>query len=153
MNEHIDDATIEIGGYRLQLTLIDLVDLTLQIQHLRWNLLDEESLRNQLDDFDALVRASSDTVADRLRELGVAPDGRISTAYMDQLFAPLPPGPLDAKTAITAFTHRLSQLGHRIRESMQILEGSDPKSEQTLRAINTEISQWTERFTTGTTGA
>ena len=147
MTEHIDDSTIEIGGYRLQLTLVDLVDLTLQIQHLRWNLIDEESLRSQLDDFDALVRASSDTVATRLRELGLAPDGRISTAYLDQLFVPLPPGPIDAETAVTAFTHRLSQLGSRIRESMQVLERHDPESEQTLRVINAEISQWTERFT------
>lgn len=143
-----DDAVIEIGGYRMQLTLIDLVDLTLQIQHLRWNLIGAETLRTQFDDFDALVRASSDAVAGRLRELGVAPDGRISTAFQDQLFDPLPPGPLNAKTAVTAFSRRLSQLGSRIRESLQALEGRDPESAQILYAITTQISQWTEQFST-----
>lgn len=142
-------AAIEIGGYRMQLTLIDLVDLTLQVQHLRWNLVEEEALRTQLDDFDALVRAGSDTVAERLRELGVAPDGRIAAAYLDQLFEPLPAGPIDAKSAVTALSHRLSQLGGRIRESLESLGEADPDSAQILQTLTAEISQWIERFKTG----
>lgn len=150
MSDHsLSDATIEIGGYRMQLTLIDLIDLTLQIQHLRWNLGEEEALRIQLDDFDALARAASDTVAERLRQLGVAPDGRIGTAYLDQLFEPLPPGPLDAKTAVTAFSHRLSQFGDRIRESLETLEEADPDSAQILHILTAEISQWAEQFNMG----
>ena len=105
--------------------------------------------RIQLDDFDALARAASDTVAERLRQLGVAPDGRIGTAYLDQLFEPLPPGPLDAKTAVTAFSHRLSQFGDRIRESLETLEEADPDSAQILHILTAEISQWAEQFNMG----
>ncbi|HZJ48683.1 MAG TPA: hypothetical protein VFD97_06590 [Acidimicrobiia bacterium] len=144
-------STTEIGGYRLQLTLVDLIDLTLQIQHLRWNLVDEEILRTKLDHFDALVRAGSDTVAGRLRELGVAPDGRIGTAYQDLLFEPLPSGPLDARSAVTAFSSRLTQFGYRVGESLQILEESDPdpESARILEALNEEIVGWAEEFTVG----
>lgn len=142
-------SATEIGGYRLQLTLVDLIDLTLQTQHLRWNLVDEERLRAKLDDFDALVRAGSDTVARRLRELGVAPDGRIGTAYQDLLFEPLPLGPLDAGTAVSAFSHRLTQFGYRVGETLQILEESeaDPESARILNALNEEIAGWAQEFT------
>ena len=152
MNGSPEEAsTTEIGGYRLQLTLVDLIDLTLQIQHLRWNLVDEETLRAKLDDFDALVRAGSDTVAGRLRELGVAPDGRISTAYQDLLFEPLPLGPLDAGSAVSAFSHRLTQFGYRVGETLQILEESDPdpESARIVEALNEEVAEWAEEFTVG----
>jgi starvation-inducible DNA-binding protein len=149
MSESDAAATTEVGGYRLQLTLVDLIDLTLQTQHVRWNLVDEESLRMQLNDFDALVRAGSDAVAGRLRELGVPPDGRIGTAYQDLLFEPLPPGPLDASRALTAFSHRLTQFGSRMSESMQILERSDPESHGVLLALHGEITQWTDRLAVG----
>jgi DNA-binding ferritin-like protein len=144
-------SATEIGGYRLQLTLVDLIDLTLQTQHLRWNLVDEETLRTKLDDFDALVRAGSDTVARRLRELGVAPDGRIGTAYQDLLFEPLPLGPLDGGTAVSAFSHRLTQFGYRVGETLQILEESDADQESAriLNALNEEIAVWAQEFTIG----
>ena len=135
------------GGYRLQLTLVDLIDLTLQTQHLRWNLLEDEAgLRSQLDDFDALARAGADTVAARLRELGVAPDGRIATASLDMLFEPVPTGPLEAPTAVEAFTHRLTQFGDRLRESLDVVAGTDPESGRVLQALDTEIVEWTASF-------
>ncbi|MBT8203023.1 MAG: hypothetical protein HKN74_01650 [Acidimicrobiia bacterium] len=135
------------GGYRLQLTLVDLIDLTLQTQHLRWNLPDDETaLRSQLDDFDALVRAGSDTVAARLRELGVAPDGRIGTASLDLLFEPLPTGPLEAAAAVAAFTHRLTQFGDRLRESLDVVIGADPESAPVLEALDAEIVEWAASF-------
>src|SRR5665811_1362371 len=74
MRENREGAeTTEVSGYRLQLTLVDLIDLALQIQHVRWNLFGEPALRTRLDDFDGLVRAGADTVAGGLRELGVPP--------------------------------------------------------------------------------
>lgn len=139
-------ATTEISGYRLQTTLVDLIDLALQIQHVRWNLRNEEELRARLDDFDALVRAGADAVAGRLRELGVAPDGRIGTAYQDLLFEPLPVGPLDRESAVVAFTHRLSQFGGRLVQSLEIIGSADPDSSSILEALNTEIMHWTESF-------
>lgn len=141
-----EEATTEISGYRLQMTLVDLIDLALQIQHVRWNLIGEPELRAQLDDFDALVRAGADSVAARLRELGIAPDGRIGTAYLDLLFEPLPEGPLDPESAVLAFTHRLSQFGGRITESLEIIGSTDPDSGSILEALNVEILRWTETF-------
>ncbi len=138
--------TTEVSGYRLQLTLVDLIDLALQMQHVRWNLFGEPALRAQLDDFDALVRAGADTVAGGLRELGVPPDGRIGTAYHDLLFQPVPSGPLDAQSAVVALSHRLNQFGGRISESLDIIGPTDPGSRSILETLNAEILRWTETF-------
>ncbi len=142
------DRTIT-AGYRLQLTLIDLLDLTLQTQHLRWNLVESNELRDQLDDFDALARASADEVAARLRAIEVPPDGRIRTAYQDLLFEPLPAGPIGPAEAIEAFVHRLNQLGSRVQESRSVLRGADVESAELLDGISEAILAWANRFATG----
>ena len=143
-----DSDRAEGAGYRLQMTLIDLMDLTLQIQHLRWNLLDEPGLRDQLDGLDALVRSGSDAVAERLRRLGVAPDGTIDAVYQDLLFEPLPAGPFDAQSAPKVFAPRLDQLDHRLRGSIAIINELDPGSADILEAIADDISGWTRRLPT-----
>ena len=73
----------------------------------------------------------------------MAPDGRIATAALDLLFEPLPAGPLESPVAIAAFTHRLTQFGERLRESLAVLSGVDPESARILEALDTEIRDWT----------
>ena len=58
--------------------------------------------------FDA-TRPGADEIAARMRTIGVAPDGRIGTAYQDLLFDPLPSGPIDLPQAMGAFTRRLTE--------------------------------------------
>jgi len=143
----IESDSVEISGYRLQSTLADLADLTLQIQHLRWNLDDDDlALRSKLDDFDALVRASADAVASGLRALGVAPDGRVGTIYRDLLFDPLPPGPFSGPGAVGALARRLTQFGSRIRESIDVLTEADDESSRLLEAISVEFFAWAEKL-------
>ena len=149
MNASLDEGAFErtadraIGaGYRLQMTLIDLIDLTLQIQHLRWNLFDEPELRTQLTDLDALVRAGSEAVAQRLSDLGVAPDGTVGAVYRDLLFEPLPSGPFDAQSAANAFGPRLSQLDHRLEGSVPILVDLDSVSADILTTIANDVAAW-----------
>jgi starvation-inducible DNA-binding protein len=140
----------EGAGYRLQMALIDLIDLALQIQHLRWNLVDEPTLRSQLDDLDCLVRAGSDAVADRLRQVGVAPDGTVAAVYQDLLFEPLPAGPFDAHSASSAFAPRLNQMDSRLRGSITIVDSLDPQSAALLETITNDISAWTRQLPTST---
>lgn len=143
-----DDSATTVGGvHRLQRVLGDLVDLTLQIQHVRWNVDDDaETLREQLDDFDALVRAGCDAIAARLRTVGVSPDGRISTVYQDLTYKPLDPGPYDQPAAIKAFTSRLTQMAKRIREAISAADDTDPESAVVLRSLSDELLTWTNSF-------
>ena len=137
---------IEGAGYRLQMTLIDLIDLTLQIQHLRWNLVGEPELRSQLNALDILVRASSDAVAQRLTQIGVAPDGTVAAVYQDLLFDPLPIGPFDAPRATKAFAPRLEQMDHRLRGSITIIDDLDAESASLLESIADDIAAWTRHL-------
>lgn len=141
VDENIE-RTVHMGGRRLQAALSDVADLILQIQHLRWNLSGEVKLRSQLDDFDALVRVGADSIARRLREMGVAPDGRVNTVHRDRPFDPLPAGPLDGGTVIEAFSRRLTQVTMRLQESVAVLEQSDPESHKVLQLLSEEILLW-----------
>jgi DNA-binding ferritin-like protein len=144
------EVATEIGGYRLQALLVDLVDLTLQLQHVRWNLpIDAQDLRVKLDDFDALTRASADTVAQRMREMGVAADGRINTLYHDMLFDRLSSGPFDPQSAVGILSTHLAQLAGRLRESAEVLQEPDPASYKVVTAVSDELLAWSERFDQG----
>lgn len=137
----------EIGGYRLQALLVDLVDLTLQLQHVRWNLpIEAQDLRVQFDDLDALTRASADTVAQRMREIGVAPDGRINTLYHDLLFDRMSSGPFEPKSAVHLLSTHLAQLAGRLRESAEVLQEPDPASYKVVTAVSDELLAWSVRF-------
>lgn len=133
--------------HRLQMVLNDLVDLTIQIQHVRWNIDDTaDALRSQLDDFDALVRAGSDAVAARLRALGIAPDGRIDTLYRNLAYPPLSAGPYDTAAAIKSFSSRLARMASRIREAIETTTETDPDSAAVLRSLADELLTWTTNF-------
>ena len=139
-----DTSDLAGVGYRLQLTLVDLVDLTLQTQHLRWNLFDQPGMRRRLDDFDALTRAAADEVAQRMRELGLSPDSRIATNYHDLLFDQLPAGPFTEEQGVAAFTHRLTQFAGRLRDSIDYFSTSDAIAASIVTALQDEIRRWTE---------
>lgn len=148
LDSPVNDRTsaVQIAGYRLQTTLVDLVDLAMQAQHLRWNLQNEPALRQSLEDLDALLRAAADSVATRLRTLGVPPDGRVGTAYQDLLFEPLPGGPLEPSEVVSAFTPRLAQFGARLTDGITIVSRADLESASILESIQTEVADWAERF-------
>ncbi len=142
-----DPVTPLAGVHGLQRVLGDLVDLTLQIQHVRWNIDDDaETLREQLDDFDALVRAGCDAIAARMRNLGVTPDGRINTVYQDLTYEPLDPGPYDKSTALKAFTSRLARMAKRMRQAIDTADDTDPESAVVLRSLSDELLTWTNSF-------
>lgn len=130
------------AGYRLQLALTDLADLAIQVQHVRWNLGPGPEGQAELDDFEALCRAASDAIAGRMRRLGVPADGRVSTVHLDLLYDPLPLGQFDIDGARAVLTHRVAQMGARIRESIALLELGDPDSADLLRTISKEIAAW-----------
>jgi starvation-inducible DNA-binding protein len=146
-NTASENGSQSTGSHRLQMVLIDLVDLTLQIQHVRWNLDDTaEGLREQLDDFDALVRAGSDAVAARLRALGIAPDGRIDTLRRNLVYPPIGAGPYDTGAAIRSFTSRLARLAARIREATETAIETEPGSAEVLDSLSEELHTWTTHF-------
>ena len=62
----------------LQQVLVDLIELHLQGKQAHWNVVGRNfrDLHLQLDDIVDTAREAADTAAERLRALGVVPDGR-----------------------------------------------------------------------------
>ena len=64
-------------AYRLQHSLVELIDLDLQARQAHWNVVgpNVRSLRDQFDEISVLARLQADALAERLAALQVSPDG------------------------------------------------------------------------------
>ena len=121
----------------LQDTLVDLVDLSLQAKQLHWNVSGPlfKPLHELLDDFAAEYREWSDTVAERLAAIQVAPDGRVATIGRDSLVEPLPAGRIADRDVPHMLYDRLSGVTSRARERMQRLGDVELASQDVLVEI------------------
>src|SRR5438876_1117832 len=121
----------------LQHTLVDLVDLSLQAKQLHWNVTGPlfKPLHELLDGFSAEYRAWSDTVAERLAAIQIAPDGRVATVGRDSLVEPLPAGRIADRDIPHMLYDRLSGVTSRARERMQRLGDIDLASQDVLVEI------------------
>jgi starvation-inducible DNA-binding protein len=65
----------------LQAVLADLIELSLQSKQAHWNVVGQNfrGLHLQLDELADHARQGSDTVAERIRALGLTPDGSSAT--------------------------------------------------------------------------
>jgi starvation-inducible DNA-binding protein len=101
----------------LQNLVVDVTDLALQGKQAHWNLRGHSfhSLHLQLDDLVDIAREGSDTLAERLLQLGVAADGRASTVVKTSHLDPFPEGRISDDEAVNLIVARLetvSQVGH-----------------------------------------
>src|SRR5271154_6852998 len=106
LGEH---AREEAGGL-LQLTLVELIALSLIGKQLHWNISGPgfRDLHLQLDELVGEWQELSDTVAERAVAIGVSPDGRAPTVIAQSEVAPVAPGPTTVPNAIRELTHRVA---------------------------------------------
>jgi DNA-binding ferritin-like protein len=123
----LDDSEIVASGYRLQLTLVDLIDLQIQSRHLRWNV-ESRPLRHRLEMLDTILGASASIVADRMQLLGIAPDARVATAFQDLLFDPLAAGPFGIEVVEAELSDRLDRFLARLSDSITIIAEDEPSA-------------------------
>jgi starvation-inducible DNA-binding protein len=76
---------VQRSATELQAVLVDLIDLSLQGKQAHWNVVGPQfrALHLELDDVVESARNWADDVAERLRALGVAADGRPSVVAKD----------------------------------------------------------------------
>jgi len=129
--------TLQEAAADLQHTLVDLVDLSLQAKQLHWNVAGPlfKPLHELLDDFSAEYREWSDTVAERLAAIQIAPDGRVTTVGRDSLVEPVPAGRVADRDVPHMLYDRLSGVTSRARERMQRLGDVDLASQDVLVEI------------------
>ena len=118
----------------LQAVLVDLIDLGLQGKQAHWNVVGPQfrTLHLELDEVVEDSRKWSDEVAERLRALGVAADGRATVVAKRTGIESLPEGIIADKEVLVRVADQIAKVAARGRASFDRLDGTDKVSEDIL---------------------
>jgi starvation-inducible DNA-binding protein len=130
-------------AHNLQRILVDLIALHLQAKHAHWNLVGPNfrDLHLELDEIVDLARDSSDTIAERMRALGVTPDGRAPTVAGTADLTPLPAGELSTARAVELITNSLRTTTATIRDLHDQIDAEDPATSDLLHTIIDDLEK------------
>jgi starvation-inducible DNA-binding protein len=131
------------AGRMLQLTLTELIALSLIGKQLHWNIAGPgfRDLHLQLDELVDEWRELFDTVAERAVALGFAPDGRAPTVIAQSELEPVDPGPVTITNAVRELTHRLAEVDERVRERMERMGEIDLTSQDVLIEVTRALEK------------
>jgi len=121
----------------LQACLTDMIDLALLLKQAHWNLVGRSfrSIHLQLDEIIEDVRAGVDEVAERMSQLGVAPDGRSQTVSQTTRLARYPEGFVNDDATVSQTADALATTVEGLREARSKTEEPDPVTEDLLIGI------------------
>jgi len=126
----------EVVATALQSALVDLIDLSLAGKQAHWNVYGPHfrTVHLELDEIINDVRLWSDTVAERLSQLSVSPDGRAHTVADSSKVKDVGPGPIGADKVVALFAEQIDAVSQRIKDSLPDLE-EDLLSQDDLIAV------------------
>jgi starvation-inducible DNA-binding protein len=130
-------------GNELQVTLVELLDLTLVGKQLHWNVVGTlfRPLHLQLDELVESWHGLADTVAERAVALGFAPDGQARTIAAVEELEPVDAGPIEADAVVRELARRLADTSERVRARMDRLGELDLASQDVLIEVVRELEQ------------
>ena len=137
-----DDAAEEIGKH-LQLTLVELIALSLAGKQLHWNAYGREFLSAH-QHFDRLVdewRALEDTVAERAAAIGIPPDGSAAAVIELADLRPVDPGCTEVGNAIEHLCAQLWEVARRVRQRSELLGALDVVSQDALVDVGRKLEE------------
>lgn len=111
----------------LQGILVDLVNLSIQGKQAHWNVTGPmfRPLHEMFDEMVDQYRKWYDDVAERIRALGEAPDGRLQTVTRDSRVEEIPSDLIRDVDAIAMLTNRVKALIERTRKDLDHLGALD----------------------------
>jgi len=120
-------------AFRLQHSLIELIDLGLHAKQAHWNVIGSNfrPLHAQFDEITEMARSTADEVAERLAALEVSPDGTL-VAVCESPLEPFPLGWLSGPKGVEAILARLDHLARMNRTRIDEIRGIDPVAETIL---------------------
>ncbi|WP_031089366.1 Dps family protein [Streptomyces sp. NRRL WC-3549] len=143
MKSTMPDGARQIAGAALQDTLVDLLGLSLIGKQAHWNIVGPRfrSIHLQLDELVMSAREFADSVAERAAALGVSPDGRPETIASAFTL----PGPKDGWVhdvdVVEVMVETLGAAATRLRERIDVTEGTDPVTQDLLISITAELEK------------
>lgn len=128
----------------LQHLLADLIDLHLVGKQAHWNIVGTNfrDLHLQLDEIVDAARAFADDVAERMRAVYVAPDGRAQTVAKLSGLKPFAEGEISTTAAVDAIAEALRDVARTARDIHDDIDAEDPSTADLLH----EIIQRTEQL-------
>ena len=128
------DRAREEAGRLLQLTLVELIALSLIGKQLHWNITGPgfRDVHLHLDELVDEWRELSDVVAERAVAIGVPPDGRAPAVVEQSELEPVAPGFMSIAAAIGELVRRIAEVDERVRTRCEQLGELDLGSQDVL---------------------
>jgi starvation-inducible DNA-binding protein len=129
----LSDEQTKTVASALQQALVDFIALGLQGKQAHWNIHGSRflSVHLKLDEIVDFARTASDEIAERMDQIGVAPDGRLKTVVETTRLEAYPPGFVPVEKAVSLVADRLFTVAKTTREALDKVE-ADPLSEDML---------------------
>jgi len=126
-----------ILGHHLQRVLVDLVALHLYGKQAHWNIVGKNfrDLHLQLDELVDVAREHSDTIAERMRALDVAPDAGPRAVAGQSSLSDFGTGEVDTADAVERITGLIGQSVATLRAVHDDVDGEDPTTADLLHAV------------------
>lgn len=130
-------------GEDMQAVLVDMIELHMQGKQAHWNIVGTNfrDLHLQLDEIVADARQFSDVMAERMRALHVAPDGRTATVTATTTLEPFPAGEVDTGATVDMITGRLEATVATMRRVHDRVDEADPTTADVLHAFIERLEQ------------
>jgi starvation-inducible DNA-binding protein len=137
-----DEATEEIGRH-LQLTLVELIALSLAGKQLHWNAYGREfvTLHRHLDHLVEEWRELEDVVAERSAAIGMAPDGSAAAVIELGDLRPLEPGFTEVGQAVERLCPQLAEVAARVRRRAELLGELDLVSQDVVLDVVRKLEE------------
>jgi starvation-inducible DNA-binding protein len=139
LGEHARDE----AGHELQLTLVELIALSLIGKQLHWNIAGPgfRDLHLQLDELVDEWHELSDVVAERAVAIGFPPDGRAPAVVEQSELQPVDPGPTTIPDAVAQLTRRVAEVDERVRGRAERLGEIDLASQDVLIEVTRALEK------------
>ncbi|KQV04989.1 Dps family protein [Leifsonia sp. Root112D2] len=130
-------------GEDMQAVLVDMIELHIQGKQAHWNIVGANfrDLHLQLDEIVAAARQFSDEMAERMRALHVAPDGRSATVASTTTLEQFPAGEVDTAATVDMITERLEATVGTMRRVHDRVDEADPTTADLLHAFIERLEQ------------
>jgi starvation-inducible DNA-binding protein len=127
----------------LQKVTVNLIDLALISKQAHWNIYGSDflSVHTKLDDVVETAREGTDIIAERIVQLGHAPDGRAATVSEQSELKSYPDGFQKTQDTLTLICDRLYTASQIIREAIKAVSEKDPLSDDLLQPIGEAIEE------------
>jgi starvation-inducible DNA-binding protein len=142
-NPPLGDELSEQIGKHLQLTLVELIALSLAGKQLHWNAYGREflTIHRHLDDVVNDWRDLEDAVAERAVALGIPADGSAAAVLELGDLRPLEPGFIETGCAVQRMCALLWEVALRVRQRGELVAELDSVSEDVLMDVGRKLEE------------